>query len=270
MARGDADEGAGLPSMLRYLEDPSVRWPPFACPFLVDGTRVIGQTAAILLYLGGRLKLAPAGEADRLWLHQIRLTLADLVAEAHDLHHPIASGLYYEDQKAEALRRAQDFRRNRLPKFLGWCEAVLARNPGNAARGAAPTGARLSYADLSLFQVVEGLLYALPKATRRAAQRRWWRRCTPACRGSGGWRPTWRASAACPSTSRASSAATPSSMADGRKPVPSLLPDNRNPAPRISPSRSAAVLLPHGPLARSARPAKSASSLRQPGRTARV
>lgn len=172
VARGDADEGAGLPSMRHYLEDPSVRRPPFACPFLVDGKRVIGQTAAILLYLGGRLKLAPAGEADRLWLHQIQLTLADLVAEAHDLHHPIGSSLYYEDQKAEALRRAEDFRHNRLPKFLGWCEAVLDRNAGNAQREVPRlVGARLSYADLSLFQVVEGLHYALPTATRRALRK---------------------------------------------------------------------------------------------------
>ena len=172
VARGDADEGAGLPSMLHYLEDPSVRRPPFACPFLVDGTRVIGQTAAILLYLGARLKLAPAGEADRLWLHQIQLTLADLVAEAHDLHHPIGSSLYYEDQKAEALRRAEDFRRKRLPKFLGWCEAVLERNAGNAQREVPRlVGARLTYADLSLFQVVEGLQYALPVATRRALRK---------------------------------------------------------------------------------------------------
>ena len=172
VARGDADAGAGLPSMLHYLEDPSVRRPPFACPFLVDGTRVIGQTAAILLYLGRRLKLAPAGEADRLWLHQIQLTLADLVAEVHDLHHPIGSSLYYEDQKAEALRRAEDFRRRRLPKFLGWCEAVLERNAGNAQREVPRlVGARLSYADLSLFQVVDGLLYALPKATRRVLRK---------------------------------------------------------------------------------------------------
>ena len=93
------------------------------------------------------------------------------MAEAHDLHHPIASGLYYEDQKAEALRRAQDFRRNRLPKFLGWCEAVLARNPGNAAREVPRRRARVSsYADLSLFQVVEGLRYALP--WRRAVLRK--------------------------------------------------------------------------------------------------
>ena len=172
VARGEADQGAGLPSMLRFMEDASVRRPPFACPFLVDGKKVIGQTAAILLYLGPRLKLAPAGEGDRLWVHQIQLTLADLVVEAHDLHHPIASGLYYEDQKAEALRRAQDFRRNRLPKFLVWCEAVLERNAGNAQREVPRlVGARLTYADLSLFQVVDGLLYALPKATRRVLRK---------------------------------------------------------------------------------------------------
>jgi glutathione S-transferase len=172
VARGDEDEGAGLPAMLHYLEDASVARPPFACPFLVDGRKVIGQTAAILLYLGPRLKLAPAGEADRLWLHQVQLTLADLVAEAHELHHPIASSLYYEDQKKEALRRSEDFRRNRLPKFLGWCETVLERNAGNAEREVPRlVGARLTYADLSLFQVVDGLLYALPKATRRTLRK---------------------------------------------------------------------------------------------------
>lgn len=164
VARGEQ----GVDAMLRYLDDPGVRRPPFACPFLVDGRKVIGQTAAILLYLGPRLKLVPAVEADRLWVHQIQLTLADLVTEAHDVHHPIASSLYYEDQKTEAVRRAEDFRRTRLPKFLGWCEAVLQRNAGNAAR-AVPrlVGGRLTYADLSLFQVVDGLLYAFPKATKR-------------------------------------------------------------------------------------------------------
>ena len=172
VARGDEKAGAGEPAMLRYLEGGDVPRPPFACPFLVDGRKVIAQTAAILLYLGPRLKLVPAGEADRLWAHQIQLTLADLVAEVHDTHHPIASGLYYEDQKKEAARRAEDFRRNRLPRFLGWCDAVLERNAGNAGRDAPRlVGARLSYADLSLFQVVEGLLYALPKATRRVLRK---------------------------------------------------------------------------------------------------
>jgi glutathione S-transferase len=138
----------------------------------VDGKVVIGQTAAILLYLGPRLALVPAGEADRLWVHQIQLTLADLVVEAHDTHHPIAGGLYYEDQKREALRRADDFRRERLPKFFGWCETVLQRNPGNDARTVPRmVGGRLTYADLSLFQVVDGLLYAFPKATRRVLRK---------------------------------------------------------------------------------------------------
>ena len=168
VARGDG----GMDAMAAYLEGGDVERPPFACPFLVDGRRVVAQTAAMLLYLGPKLKLVPSGEADRLWVHQVQLTLADLVAEAHDTHHPIASGLYYEDQKAEALRRAEDFRRQRLPKFLGWCEAVLERNAGNAERDVPRmVGGRLTYADLSLFQVVEGLLYAFPKATRRVLRR---------------------------------------------------------------------------------------------------
>ncbi|RYY98347.1 MAG: glutathione S-transferase [Comamonadaceae bacterium] len=172
VARGDDADGAGLPAMQHYLEDAAVRRPPFASPFLVDGKTVVGQTAAILFYLGPRLKLAPAREADRLWQHQIQLTMEDFVHEIHDLHHPVASGLYYEDQRAEALRRADDFRKNRLPKFMTWFEAVLARNPGNDAC-AVPrlVGARLSYVDLSLFQLVEGLRYALPKATRRVLKK---------------------------------------------------------------------------------------------------
>ena len=172
VARGDAQDGAGVPAMLHYLEDASVPRPPFACPFLVDGRTVIGQTAAILLYLGPRLGLVPQREQDRLWAHQVQLTIADLVQEVHDLHHPIASSLYYEDQKAEALRRSADFRAQRLPKFMGWFEAVLQRNAGNEARDVPRmVGGRLSYVDLSVFQLVEGLLYALPKATRRVLKK---------------------------------------------------------------------------------------------------
>lgn len=169
VARGDDAAGQGMPAMAHFLEDDSVARPPFACPFLVDGKRVIGQTAAILLYLGPRLGLVGKSEADRMWTHQIQLTITDFVAEVHDMHHPVGTSLYYEDQKPEARRRALEFRTQRLPKFLAWFEAILARNPGNKT-GRAPhlVAAKLSYADLSLFQVVEGLHYALPKAAKKA------------------------------------------------------------------------------------------------------
>lgn len=171
VARSDAP-GRGLAAMAHYLEDEAVARPPFACPFLVDGPRVIGQTAAILLYLGPRLGLVGRREADRLWAHQLQLTIADLVDEVHNTHHPIASSLYYEEQKPEARRSAELFRRERLPRFLAWFEAVLARNPRNAAdRGPHLVGGRLSYADLSLFQLVEGLGYAFPRTAARELAR---------------------------------------------------------------------------------------------------
>ncbi|WP_296447157.1 glutathione S-transferase, partial [Rhodoferax sp. UBA5149] len=168
VARGDASNGQGLPTLFHYLQDESVARPPFACPLLVDGQRVIGQTAAILLYLGPRLKLVGASVADRLWTHQIQLTIADAVDEAHNTHHPVGTSLYYEDQKKEASTAAKEFRTQRMPKFLGWLEAVLARNPKGDQH---LVGARLSYADLSLFQLVEGLRYAFPKATQRALKK---------------------------------------------------------------------------------------------------
>jgi glutathione S-transferase len=168
VARGPEREGQGAPVMMQYLEDPEVQTPPFAPPFLVHGRVVVGQTSAILLYLGPRLGLVAKSEAKRLWTHQLQLTIADVVAEAHDTHHPIATGLYYEDQKKEAMQRAKAFREQRIPKFLAWFENVLARNPQGPTH---LVGARLSYADLSLFQLVEGLLYAFPKAARRALRR---------------------------------------------------------------------------------------------------
>jgi glutathione S-transferase len=126
---------------------------------VIDGHGpTLAQTANILLYLGRRNGLAPTDEAGRLWVHQLQLTIADLVLEAHDVHHPIASGLYYEDQQAEAARRAADFRAQRLPKFLGYFEAVLQRRGSWLA-----SGTRWCYADLSLFQVLEGLHFAFPR-----------------------------------------------------------------------------------------------------------
>jgi glutathione S-transferase len=155
--------GHGMAAMEALLEGEATTHPPLAPPFLKDGEVVVGQTAAILFYLGSRLGLAPRGEAGRLWTHQIQLTIADLVDEAHDSHHPLASSLYYEDQKREAARRALDFRTERIPHYLGWCERVLTANPHGPAH---LVGARLSYADLSLFQMVEGLSYAYPLAMR--------------------------------------------------------------------------------------------------------
>jgi glutathione S-transferase len=156
--------GHGMPALMAMLDDEELAHPPFAPPFLKDGELVVGQTAAILLYLGPRLGLAPADEAGRLWTHQLQLTIADLVAETHDTHHPVSAGLYYEDQKPEAARRASFFRDERMPKFLGWFERVLARNPkGNAHL----VGDSLTYADLSLFQIFAGLSYAFPQRMKQ-------------------------------------------------------------------------------------------------------
>ena len=164
VARGQG-EGLGVKALMRGLRDAGDPHQPFAPPYLKDGEVTVSQTAAILLYLGPRLGLAPADEAGRLWTHQIQLTLADLVGEAHDTHHPVGMGLYYEDQKPEALRRAGEFRRERMPKYFGWLETILGRD---AAGGGWLVGAALTYADLSAFQVLEGLRYAFPRAAGAA------------------------------------------------------------------------------------------------------
>lgn len=164
VARLPARGGMGPPALMRMLDSATLEYLPFAPPYLKAGERVIGQTANILLFLGARHGLAPRAEAGRLWAHQLQLTMADLVAEAHDSHHPIAGGLYYEDQKREAKRRAADFTANRVPKFLDYFERVLTQNP---RRGGFLVGGRLSYVDLSMFQMVAGLRYAFPRTMAR-------------------------------------------------------------------------------------------------------
>lgn len=119
----------GMAAMMRFMENRSMARPPFAPPFLKAGKLIIAQTANILLYLGPRLDLVPKNEASRVWAHQLQLTIADWVSEVHDTHHPIGGGLYYEDQKAEAKRRAADFTAERMPKYLGYFERILKRNP---------------------------------------------------------------------------------------------------------------------------------------------
>jgi glutathione S-transferase len=163
VARGSIGEDEGIGALMAVLQREDLAHPPFAPPFLKDGDVIIGQTAAILLYLGDRHALAPGDAAKRLWVHQIQLTIADLVAEAHDTHHPLGADLYYEEQKPEAWRRAKHFREARIFKYLGWFERILTHNPGGYGHLASK---RVSYADLSLFQAVEGLLYAFPRRTK--------------------------------------------------------------------------------------------------------
>ena len=161
VARQPSKSGS-VPAMMKFLDGTRVKHPPFAPPFLKAGPLLIGQTSNILLFLGARHGLAPKSDAGRYWTHQLQLTIADLVVETHDTHHPIGSWLYYEDQRREAKLRAADFLKYRVPKFLGYFERVLAKSGGPYL-----LGRKLTYADLSLFQMLEGLRYAFPNAMRR-------------------------------------------------------------------------------------------------------
>jgi len=158
----------GVGALHRLLDDVDPERLPFAVPALQDGNVIVAQTSAILLYLGPRLGLAPEGEVDRIWANQIQLTIGDLVEEVHNTHHPIGTGLYYEDQQPEARRAAEGFRRQRLLKFASWLETVLERNRAGPAWLA---GGTTTYVDLSAFQVVEGLRYAFPRASGSALER---------------------------------------------------------------------------------------------------
>ena len=153
----DVARERGTAAMMRMMEKGSGT-PPFAPPFLKAGKLVIGQTANILLYLGARHALAPKTESGKLWVHQLQLTITDFVLEVHDTHHPLGPSLYYEDQKSEAKKRTEAFWDERVPKFLGYFEQLLAASSGHYV-----AGRKLTYVDLSLFQLVEGLRYAFPK-----------------------------------------------------------------------------------------------------------
>lgn len=148
-AREEGDE-----ALLADMERRDPR--PFAPPYLVAKGLVIAQTANILAWLGREHGLAPKAEAGQTLAAQYQLTIADAVDEAHDVHHPIAGMLYYEDQKPEAKRRAEDFRKSRLPKYLGYFDHAL-------KDGGWLVGETWSYADLSLYHLIEGLRFAFPK-----------------------------------------------------------------------------------------------------------
>ncbi len=156
-----AREPGGMAKMIAAMD--GADHPSFAPPFLKAGEVMVGQTSTILLFLGDRHGLAPQDEQGRLWVQQIQMTIADMVAETHDTHHPIATSLYYEDQRPEAKRRTADFLETRIPKFFDWFEGILGRpEPKDYL-----LGDRISYADLSLFQLIEGLRYAFPKSLAR-------------------------------------------------------------------------------------------------------
>jgi glutathione S-transferase len=158
----DVARERGTASMMAMMDGTSTGTPPFAPPFLKAGKLVIGQTANILLYLGTRHGLAPKSEAGRLWVHQLQLTITDLVLEIHDTHHPLGPSLYYEDQRTPARKRTAEFWNERVPKYLGYFEGLIAQRGG-----AFVTGRRLTYVDLSLFQIVAGLRYAFPKRMKK-------------------------------------------------------------------------------------------------------
>jgi glutathione S-transferase len=153
--RDVAREPGGMAAMTKLLEA-KAGTPPFAPPFLRAGKLVLAQVANILFYLGGRHGLVPKAEAAQFWVHQLQLTITDFVVEVHDTHHPLGPSMYYEDQRAPAKKRTADFWNERVPKYLGYFERILADN------GPYVTGRKLSYVDLSLFQIVEGLRYAFP------------------------------------------------------------------------------------------------------------
>ena len=161
-------QGRGVKAIMAMLEGRAAPFTPFAPPFLRDGDIVVSHVANILLYLGPRLGLAPAGEAARLFAHGLELTVTDFVAEIHDTHHPISADLYYEDQKKEAKARTGAFLAHRVPKYLGYFERVLNDNPAGKTHA---VGDKLTTEDLSLFQVWAGLSYAFPRACAGAGGR---------------------------------------------------------------------------------------------------
>ncbi len=168
VARAPESEGLGVPAMLAIMAGEGTSHLPYAPPFLRDGKVVVSHTAAILLYLGGRIGLAPTDEDDRLWTHQIQLTITDIVAEVYNSHHPIDEDKWFHEQKKEAVARAAVFRAERMPKYLGWFERILNANPAGADH---LVGGSVTYADLSVFQIIEGLRFAFPIAAKRELEK---------------------------------------------------------------------------------------------------
>lgn len=162
VARLPKSQGGGIGAIERFMNGEEPGFLPFAPPILKVGDLVLAQVAAILHHIGPALGLVPGDETQRARALQLQLTIADFVSEVHDTHHPISVALYYEDQKAEAKKRARPFVKERLPRFLGFFEDALARN--TLSNGRHFVGEGIGYVDLSMFQVLRGLAYAFPNA----------------------------------------------------------------------------------------------------------
>jgi glutathione S-transferase len=164
VARLPEDDGGGFKPLLEFVQGERPGQPAYAPPILVHGDLVVAQSAAICAYLAERHGLAPDDAGKRMQALQLQLTIADVTDEAHNTHHPINAGLYYEDQKNAAVEASQNFLEQRLPRFLGYFERVLERSGGEWLMGDT-----LTYPDLSLFQLTEGLAYAFPKGFAQVA-----------------------------------------------------------------------------------------------------
>jgi glutathione S-transferase len=154
---------AGMAAMMKILDSKGAAHAPFAPPFLKDSDVLVSHVANILFYLGPKLGLAPKDGSLSLFAHGLQLTITDFLVEVHDTHHPIAVELYYEDQVEEAKARTKNFLKHRVPKYMGYFERILSTNPDGDKHA---VGASLTYVDLSLFQVTEGLNYAFPRALK--------------------------------------------------------------------------------------------------------
>jgi glutathione S-transferase len=163
VARLPPEKGGGVQNLVAKMKNHGSSLEPFAPPFLEHRDLLVGQTALVLHHVAPHIGRVPNDERARLRAHQLQLQITDFVAEVHETHHPIASSLYYEDQKEEAARRSTAFVKERLGKFLGYFERVLVANGGKVL-----VGGDVTYVDLSLFQMIEGLRYAFPRAMKAA------------------------------------------------------------------------------------------------------
>jgi glutathione S-transferase len=165
VARLPEEKGGGFKPLLAFVQGEPPGQPAYAPPILVHGELVLAQSAAICAYLGERHGLAPSAPGKRMQALQLQLTIADVADEAHNTHHPISAALYYEDQKDAAREASRNFLEQRLPRFLDYFARVLERNGGEWLMGD-----ELTYPDLSLFQLLEGLAFAFPKGFARVAE----------------------------------------------------------------------------------------------------